>query len=112
MSAVPEFPPLTREGDPIALVDACVDAAEQLARAAGASTSAAEAKDFAQAVLAFAQALAVMNPQTDVNGVPLEHHENLARISKPEPVQSATNKRVTSRRDAKTGTTTYDVEES
>lgn len=112
MAALPEFPPLTREGNPVALVDACVDAAEQLARQAGASSSAAEAKDFSAAVLSLAQALAVMNPQTDVNGVPLEHHERLASIGKPEPAESAKKKRVTSRRDARTGTTTYDVEES
>jgi hypothetical protein len=68
-------------------------------------------KDFTAAVLNLAQSLAVLNPTTDVNGVPLEHHENLARIGKPEPAEAAKKKRVTSRRDAKTGTTTYDVEE-
>ena len=109
MSAAPAFLPNTVAPDPEGLTEACITAAKQLAQKAGASSNAAEAKDFAAAVLALSQALAIQNPQTDVNGVPLEHHENLAKLSKPEPVKSAA-KRVTSRRDAKTGTTTYDVE--
>jgi hypothetical protein len=100
VSAPAQFPPLQ-----------AVEAATRLAGKAGAASAAAEAKDFAAAVLSLSQALAIQNPETDVNGVPLEHELEKTRISKPEPAEAAKKKRVTSRR-GKDGTTVHEVSES
>jgi hypothetical protein len=79
VTAVPQFAPVAAPPDAEGLRSACVDAAEILARKGGAASSAAEAKDFSAAVLNFAQALAVMSPETDVNGVPLQHERQMAQ---------------------------------
>jgi hypothetical protein len=113
VSAPAQFPPL-QAVEPAAgeaLTAACVEAATRLASKSGAASNAAEAKDFAAAVLSLSQALAIQNPETDVNGVPLEHELEKTRISKPEPAEAAKKKRVTSRR-GKDGTTVHEVSES
>jgi hypothetical protein len=89
VSAPAQFPPLEVAADPVGLTEACITAAKQLAQKAGAASNAAEAKDFAAAVLSLSQALAIQNPETDVNGVPLEHERRMAAASKPEPAEAA-----------------------
>jgi hypothetical protein len=123
VTAVPQFAPVAAPPDPEGLRAACVDAAEILARKGGAASSAAEAKDFSAAVLNFAQALAVMSPETDVNGVPLQHQRQmeqdraaaeLAKVREQAKSQAPTPKgrKVSVSRDQHGRANSYSVEDS
>lgn len=72
MSA-PGQEPIPPEYTPEAVSQAQLTAAYLLARKAGTATSAAEAKDFAQAALLLAQGLIVMDPSLSQGGTPIEH---------------------------------------
>jgi hypothetical protein len=56
-----------------ALTAALLDVAETLTRKSAGTQSAAEAKDFSQAVLNMAQSLVILDPELAQGGTPLEH---------------------------------------
>lgn len=65
------------DADVAAVRAAQLDAARLLASKAAGSVSAQEAKDFAQASFALSQAVVVLDPTLDQQGIPLEHHAAL-----------------------------------
>jgi hypothetical protein len=87
-----------------------------------ASSDPRESKEYAQAILAMAQAIVLLDPEVDTTGVPLEHHVDLertrqdgalrleqARQSAAAPTPS--RRSVAVRRDAHGRATGYDVAE-
>lgn len=66
-------PPETASYDTKAQVAAMLDAMLVITRKASMASSMAEAKDAASAVLSFSQAIVVLDPALNQQGVPLEH---------------------------------------
>jgi hypothetical protein len=62
-----------QQADPSVGVNQALHAIEVLAGKAAGAQSAAEAKDFGAASLAFAQMIVLLDPSRDATGVPLEH---------------------------------------
>ena len=72
----PTMSPLTG-ATPEECVNALMFGVASLSRKSAQNPSAAEAKDYAQAALALAQTLVVMDPNSTADGVPLEHELEL-----------------------------------
>lgn len=66
-------PPETASPDSAAQIVAMLDAMLLLTRKSTMETSAAEAKDLSAAVLSYAQAIVVLDPALNQEGIPLEH---------------------------------------
>jgi hypothetical protein len=71
--------PVTREADVQAVRAAQLDAALLLATKAAGAVSAQEAKDFAQASMSLAQAVVVLDPSLDQQGIPIAHQVELEK---------------------------------
>lgn len=69
---VPQGP--MQAADPAVGVNQALHAIEVMAGKAAGAESAAEAKDFGAASLAFAQMIVLLDPSRDATGVPLDHH--------------------------------------
>jgi hypothetical protein len=72
-------PPSTASYDTAPQVSAMLNAMTRLANHASMADSMAEAKDAAAAVLAFSQAIVVLDPALNQQGIPLEHELTLQR---------------------------------
>lgn len=112
------FPDGTVEENPALGVNAMLRAIRVCAENAASDDSAAECKDYAAAALSFAQTLALLNPTTDTQGIPLDHHvqmqhdkadRELEKVKEQAKSQPPTpSKTVTAKRAG--GTTTYKVD--
>lgn len=65
--------------NPQQVLDGLLNAVEQAARAGAAASDTRESSECAKAALAYAQAWAILNPQLDPAGLPLDHHIQLAQ---------------------------------
>jgi hypothetical protein len=116
----PQPSPAAIEADVARVRNAQLDGAEILARKAAGASSGAEAKDFAAASMSLAQAVVILDPSLDQQGIPLQHQKELEQqrldgqerlekarqaASKPSP-----KKRVTKRDSTGKATASYEVE--
>jgi hypothetical protein len=68
------------EADVARVRNAQLDAAEVLARKAAGISSGAEAKDLAQASMALSQAVVILDPSLDQQGIPLSHQRDMEQV--------------------------------
>jgi len=100
------------------LLNEALQSASILSQKARGTESAAEAKDFAQAVMFLSQVIALLDPSRDEAGIPLEHHANMEQMKADSELQKIKEqakaqppnpkKRVTATRDG--NRTSYEVD--